>query len=196
MELIDYLQEIELPNEMIEPRGLASTLFLRNGIHTFWEAIIAVQRLPYDRTSDRGNYFQVLEQQRGSCSGKHALISALAREIEIPIKLCIGIFLLTPENNPQIASLLKKYRLEAIPEAHTFLRYNGKVLDITFPDSVSFSFDLPLEEEYEIAPQQIGEFKVHKHQEFIRRWASNIPFEIIWKAREEWIQRLRKLADK
>lgn len=192
MELIEYLEDIEVPNGLIKQQGNASALFLRSGVYTFWEAIIAVQRLPYERTTDPRNYMQVLKEQRGTCSGKHALIAALAQEMGIPLKLYIGIFFLTRDNTPEIALLLEEFQLEAIPEAHAYLKYKERALDITFPDSVSFSFDRDLEEEWEIDPGQIGTFKEKKHQEFIRGWADQIPFETIWKAREQWIQRLRK----
>lgn len=191
MELLEYLEKIGLPNEMIDTGGPASALFLKNGIHTLWEAIHVVWQLRYERTTERGNYMQVLEERRGTCSGKHALIAVLAQELDIPLKLYMGIFFLTPENKPEISLLLDEYQLDAIPEAHVYLKYNGKALDITYPDSLTFTFDVHLEEEQEITPEQIGTYKVEKHQEFIRKWAKKTPFERVWEAREKWLQGVR-----
>jgi len=190
MEICDYLKQIGLPNKKIESRGEISSLFLQHQIHTLWDAISTIRQLPYERTTDRSNFLQVLKERRGTCSGKHALIAKLGQELGVPLKLYIGIFLLTPQNRPKIASLLEKYRLEAIPEAHTYLKYQDNVLDITFPESTEFTFEVKLEEELEITPEQVGPFKVQKHQEFIREWAGEDSFKTIWEAREEWIQSL------
>jgi hypothetical protein len=42
-------------------------------------------------------------------------------------------------------------------------------------------------------PHQIGQFKIEKHQAFIRDWLkqqSKVTFDLIWKAREQWIKKL------
>ena len=124
--LQDYLKQIRLPNKTIKPIGETSRLFLSENIKTLWHAIQYVQKLPYRRTTDRANYFQVLIEKRGACSTKHALIAALAKELSIPLKLNLGIFLLTPQNTPKIALVLESYCFKAIPEAHCYLKYNKK----------------------------------------------------------------------
>lgn len=193
MLLFDYLKEIGLPNPIIESHGKVSKSFLKEDILTLWNAIEYVYKLPYGRTKNRENYLQILDEKKGACSGKHALIAALAEELFIPLKLTLGIFLLTPENMPKIVPILEHYHLEAIPEAHCYLKYNENTLDITFPDSSEFSFNAKLEQEIIITPQQIGLFKVEKHQAFIRAWIkdkADLNFDLIWTAREEWIAKL------
>lgn len=192
MLLIDYLKEIGLPNPIIESHGVGR-LFLKKDILTLWDAIEYAYQLPYGRTTNRENYLQIIDEKRGACSAKHALIAVLAEELIIPLKLSLGIFLLTPKNMPKIAPILEHYHLEAIPEAHCYLKYNNNTLDITFPNSSDFSFNADLEEEINITPQQIGLFKVEKHQAFIRAWIKdkvNLDFDLIWTAREEWIRKL------
>lgn len=193
MLLLDYLKEIELPNPIIERHNNVGGAFLKHGISTLWSAIEYVHKLPYGRTKNRENYLQITDEKRGACSGKHALIAALAEELFIPLKLTLGIFLLTPENTPKIASILARHHLVAIPEAHCYLKYNNHTMDITFPDSSEFSFNGKLEQEFNITPQQIGLFKVGKHQAFIREWVkgkAGLSFNLIWAAREEWIEKL------
>lgn len=194
MQLSDYLEEIGLPNKKIESKGQVSHLFLKHNILTLWDAVNYIHALPYERTTDRENYFQVLEEKRGTCSVKHALIADLAQEQFIPLKLVLGIFFLTRENMPKIAPILDSHKINKIPEAHCFLKYEIHSIDITFPESTDFSFNIDLEQELTINPHQIGQFKIEKHQAFIRDWGKqqNIKFDLIWKAREEWIKKLSK----
>ena len=193
MLLHHYLKEIELPNHGINLRGEVSGSFLRMNILTLWDAIEYVHKLPYGRTTDRENYLQVLNEARGACSVKHALIAALAEEQQFPLTLTLGIFLLTAQNMPRITHILDSYHLTSIPEAHCYLKYKNSTLDITFPDTTHFSFQSDLEQEIDITPQQIGLFKVEKHQAFIREWLkdkAHLNFDLIWAAREQWIQEL------
>jgi len=193
MLLCHYLQKIGLPNTAIELLGEVSGYFLKKDILTLWSAIEYIHKLPYGRTTDRANYLQVLREERGACSVKHALIAALAEELNIPLTLTLGIFLLTAENMPKIIPILHRYHLEAIPEAHCYLKFNNHTLDITFPDKSEFSFNPILEQEMTITPQQIGEFKVEEHQAFIKRWVENktdLNFKLVWTAREQWIREL------
>lgn len=96
---------------------------------------------------------------------------------------------------PSIDTILKRNHLQAIPESHCYLKYNNHTLDITFPDSTEFSFNAYLEEEINITPQQIGLFKIEKHQAFIRAWIkdkADLSFDLVWGAREQWIQELSR----
>lgn len=187
--LQEYLRAIGLPNITIRPSGEISRAFLQKNIENLWSAIKYVKQLSYGRNSD-GDFQGVLKEQKGTCSTKHALIASLAEEQQLPLKLVMGIFLLNAKNTPEATSLLKMYHIEAIPEAHCFLKYNGGSLDITFPQSTKVTFDELLEQEIQIAPEQIGAFKVEKHRAFLRNFS--IDAEKLWKAREEWILYLSK----
>lgn len=190
---MNYLEQINPPNPAIQPIGAVGQAFLKQGITSLWEAIDFVHQLPYGRTTDRANYCQVLSEQRGACSSKHALIAALAEEQGVPLQLTMGVFLLTAKNRPEISPILEAYSLDSIPEAHCYLTYKNHKLDITFPESSEFSFQAHLEQETQITPQQIGSFKVEQHQAFIKEWVKNKPelsFDLVWAAREQWIHAL------
>lgn len=190
--LRSYLDLIGLPDAPLNQGGSLQKQFLKKGCHSYRDAIVYVKKLTYGRTSDRGNYQQVLKEKRGTCSGKHALLAALARELSIPHQLVLGIFLLDKQNMPQIHAILEKYDLPAIPEAHSFLEFSGKTLDVTFPDSQEYDFLVPLEQRITILPEAIGEHKVTLHQSFINQWAKNrdLDASLVWSAREEWIHSL------
>lgn len=197
--LFKYLESIRLPNIKIDARGEMTDSFLRMGILCLWDAINVVKNLPYGRTTDRSNYRQVLEEKKGACSTKHALIASLAHELSIPLTLVLGVFFLDESQVPAIGPLLNFYQLKVIPEAHCYLKYEDHSLDITFPHSLKFTFSFNLEKEMEIHPLEIGEFKIAQHQLFIKEWLENDPdlnFDTIWQAREEWIKKLTDNKEK
>ena len=158
-----------------------------------------MKQLPYGRIAYRENYSSILDAGKGTCSTKHALIAALAKELNISLELHMGIFLLTPSTMPNTESILKSYQLEAIPESHCYLKYASRTLDITFPHLQLFSFDADLLQEISMTLEKIGSFKVDYHQQFIRRWIKDKPhltFDQVWKAREEWIKNLNTNQNK
>lgn len=191
--IADYLNEINLPNPALKSTLPISNAFIDRGVFTLWTAIEHVYKLPYGRTTNRADYFQVLNKNKGACSTKHALLAALSEELAVPLNLCLGFFLLTHENTPEVIPILESYCINAIPEAHTYLKYNNSRIDITFPNSTTFSLNSNFEQEIIISPEQIGDFKIEKHHSFIKNWIKDKPhlsFVIIWAAREEWIQML------
>ena len=79
-----------------------------------------------------------------------------------------------------------------MPEAHNYLRVEGKIIDCTRKNSSENDFINELAEEIEINPNQITDFKVQYHQEFLKKYLlqhSEIqyPLEKFWKIREECI---------
>jgi frataxin-like iron-binding protein CyaY len=184
---------MNLPNPIIYSNGAISQVFLNQGINSLWEAIDFVHQLPYGRTTDRSNYLQVLAERRGACSTKHALLAALAKELDVPLKLHLGIILLSPTNMPSIAEILNKYHLKALPEAHCYLKYDNHNLDITFPENSDYLLQYQPLQELHIAPEDIGVFKIQYHQTFLKDWIkenSGLDFETIWEVRETWINGL------
>jgi hypothetical protein len=57
-----------------------------------------------------------------------------------------------------------------MPEAHNYLRVEGKILDCTRKNSSENDFINELAEEIEINPNQITDFKVQYHQEFLKKY--------------------------
>ena len=88
-------------------------------------------------------------------------------------------------NTPGVGPVLQRCGLRCVPEAHCRLVYEGTYVDLTRDvRSAQPIEDLFYEEE--IAPQQIGRYKVDKHRAFVRRWAAErgLGFEHIWRVRE------------
>ncbi|WP_250295089.1 hypothetical protein [Wolbachia endosymbiont of Oedothorax gibbosus] len=170
-----------------------SNLFLTLGITTFREALKYVHELPYGRNLDRTDYLSVLNEKRGTCSTKHALIYKLGCECEIDITLHMAVFMMNRVNTPKISAILNEYNLSHIPEMHCYLRYKNRIIDITFPEN---SVSLELIEEEKIEPEHLGNYKVKKHKQFIENWLPNYTIqynmEQIFKIRELCIKQLER----
>ena len=167
--------------------------FIDMGIKQFGEAINYVQKLPYGRNSHRSDYRLVLQETRGTCSTKHALIKTLADELKIPMTLKLGIFLLDCDYMPTLKPILDASDLQCLPEAHCYLEHNGAHVDITHPEREATNTNLNFLQIHNIEPNQIGSFKQKLHQEFVRSWAKqHYPakcFEDVWLCREQCIEK-------
>jgi len=154
-----------------------------------------IKSLPYGRNTDRANFLLVPKEQKGTCSTKHAYIKHVAlQENWEEVKLFIGIYLMNDFNTPGVGEVLHKYDLSEIPEAHTYLKINGEVVDITGLDSSNESFQSSLQREEEILPDQIGDYKIKLHQDFISYWAQTYMYSAdgIWNIREKCILALTR----
>ena len=84
--------------------------------------------------------------------------------------------------------------IEFIPEAHCYLKINGKRTDLTTKESEFIKIEKNIIQEKEIEPEQVAEFKVNYHKEFIRKWLkdtnSEFDFDRIWQIREKCIENL------
>lgn len=181
MKLREYLASIHLPNPKLH-------FSIKENVFSFWDVIEYVKQLPYGRIAD--DFRDVLVENKGTCSTKHALLASIADELSIQLKLTLGMIFLTAENMPRIKSILEKYQLEKIPEAHTYLTFDNHTLDVTFPLLPKFSVLIQPEKKMFISPDQIGEFKVQQHYDFINDWIKTQPhltFDKVWTAREECI---------
>jgi hypothetical protein len=176
-----------LPNFDLERGTSLGSQFLLRGERSFHAAARHVQRLPYGRNSDRTDYGLVLAEGRGTCSTKHALLAALAREHARPVELRLGIYEMDEENTPGVGSILGRYGLACMPEAHCFLAHRGVRVDLTRDEPTGSNVNFLHEETIE--PVQIGSYKVGAHRRFIEEWASQrkLDPEQVWKIREECI---------
>lgn len=162
-------------------------------INTFSDAMNFIKNLPYGRNSNRENFILVLDEMKGTCSSKHALLKSLADENDqSDVKLMLGIFKMSKINMPKIKKTLDKYSLEYIPEAHNYLKVNDKIFDCTISNSSELNFLNDLILEIEIEPYQVIDFKVGFHKKFLDEWLENQSFylEEIWKVREQCIEDL------
>lgn len=179
-------------NFSLLPNGLLSQLLLEKGIVNFNDAVTYIHQLPYGRNTDRSNYQSIISENKGTCATKHAFLKQLAIENQQDdVQLFIGIYKMNAQNTSGIGKILTKYQLPYIPEAHTYLKINGNLLDITRITQNDTSFVTSLLVEEEILPYQIGAYKVTWHQQFLKQWIDSAhlsySFEEIWKIREECI---------
>ena len=165
--------------------------FAALGIGDFREAAGHVRSLPYGRTSDRSDWRLVLEEGRGTCSTKHALLAELARENAHPVSLVLGVYEMDEANTPGVGAVLEEHGLPSVPEAHCYLAHEGKRVDVTREAEAAEPIANFLHEE-KIEPRQIGGYKVEAHRGFVRRWAEErgLDPEEVWRVREECIAAL------
>ena len=185
-----------LPDIVLQPVGRISAELLARGITDFRAAGRYLHQLSYGRNSRRSDFLLVLPEGRGTCSTKHALLAALAREQNLPIVLTLGIYKMHERNTPGVGIVLDKYGLSAIPEAHCYLTYRGVRIDITRSGVEPTEPISRLLYEEAIAPEQIGDYKVQLHQRFLRGWiaekstTASLSFAEIWRIREKCIAAL------
>lgn len=182
-------------NFEILSREPISELFRSLNLNTFSEAANYIQTLPYKRNPDKTDELSVLKDQGGTCSTKHAVLKRLADENKHPaIKLMLGIFSMKATYSEKLIPVFEKYRIDEMPEAHNYLRINGKVEDFTARNCKEFENELIVE--VEIQPEQIIDFKVSYHKEFLRKYLAenpHIPYSLdeFWIIRESCIEALQ-----
>ncbi|RJQ10340.1 MAG: hypothetical protein C4558_04885 [Dehalococcoidia bacterium] len=104
------------------------------------EAVRIVRDLPYARASDRRPE-TVIEEWRGTCSGKHYLLAQVLEELGASVIVIHATHHFTPENSPWLPpDLLAEAAREPVPDVHTFLRvqldaFRGEwfTVDVTWP---------------------------------------------------------------
>ncbi|MEW6298101.1 MAG: hypothetical protein AB1671_10230 [Thermodesulfobacteriota bacterium] len=185
-----------LPPAPLRATGDVTAEFLARGIFTYRSAGRYLAHLSYGRNTDRSNFHLVLPEGRGTCSTKHALLAALAREQDLPVALMLGMYEMNEHNTPGVGAVLERYGLTSIPEAHCYLKYDAMRIDVTRagvePTEPIHRF---LREEA-ITPAQIGSFKERWHRQFLREWlattaaALQVSVETLWDIREQCIAAL------
>jgi hypothetical protein len=178
------------PLEQLTKRPFSATgpftlLFQAAGIHDFAAAARHVLTLPYGRTADRKNLRLVLEEGRGSCTTKHALLAEPACEQGIEVDLTLGIHEMSERNTPGVGRVLSAYGLQYIPEAHCYLRHESGRLDATGVPAGAEPIDHFLHEE-PITVDQIGAYKQELHQRFLRGWITRTDSVRGWSLEEVW----------
>ncbi|WP_452220718.1 hypothetical protein [Lacinutrix salivirga] len=170
-------------------------LCLANDLSDFISLCEFVKQLPYGRNSDRSDYTLVLIEHRGTCSTKHAFLKQIAIEHnKNEVNLCLGIYKMKDSNTKGVGGILRKYKLDYLPEAHTYLKINTKIRDVTKQEQSNNAFTTSLLTENFIQPKDIGDYKVNVHKTYLKQWiqSHNIPytFKDIWTFREACIASL------
>jgi hypothetical protein len=188
----DFGLSIErLPSFALHTERPLGRRFAALGLGDYREAARYVRNLPYGRNSDRSEWRLVLEEGRGTCSTKHALLAELARENGLPVALVLGVYEMDAANTPGVGAVLREHGLRCVPEAHCYLAHNGARVDLTRERGGAEQIEGFLHEE-EIESHQIGEYKLQAHREFVRRWAGRRGLDParVWQTREECIAAL------
>ncbi len=165
---------------------------------TFEEACKYIKNLPYKRNMDKNDVLCVLKDNGGTCSTKHAFLKRFSISKNIAnVKLMLGIFMMKKNYHQRLVKVLEKYGLEEMPEAHNYLRINGVIHDYTTSSSKPEDFIGELVTEIEIQPEQITDFKINYHKDFLLQYLQNRPsirysLDEFWKIREECIAALQK----
>ena len=167
------------------------------GIRDFQSLLFYVKNLQYGRNANREDLSLVISESKGTCSSKHAYLKAVANENNFSeIKLILGMYKMTEKNTPKISPTLSENNLEYIPEAHCYLKFNDERIDATSATSDFKKIGNDVLEEIEINPNQVSEFKVDYHKEYLKNWLNkqnlDFNFEEIWNIREKCIQQLSK----
>jgi len=180
-----------LPDFRIRTAGELGSRFLGLGLNDFRQAARWVHELPYGRTRERGDFTAVLSERRGTCSTKHALLAALAHEHGEAVVLMLGIYRMSGLNTPGIAAVLALHGFAYLPEAHCYLSYGGRRIDLSGALPAGRPIDEFLSEE-PIEPMQIGSYKLQFHQRWMRQWAARHGYDCasVWRAREACIAAL------
>jgi hypothetical protein len=181
-----------LPEARLDAVGPDSEAFLRAGCESYRTAARYLHELPYGRNADRADFRSVLSEKRGTCSTKHALLAAVAREQGLPVSLTVGIYDMSEANTPGVGRVLSAHGLESLPEAHCYLRYAGHRVDVTRSGVVPQEAIRHFHDEWTIEPFQIGAHKVALHQRYLRAWLREhgelpLSFDELWRVREECI---------
>ncbi len=122
-------------------------------------------------------------------------MAALAAEHDVLVQLMLGIYEMSDRNTPGVGSVLSKYGLSYIPEAHCYLGYQGERLDVTGVPAGAEPITRFLHEE-PITTDQIGAYKTDLHKRVLTAWIPTVAalrgygLERVWRIREECIAAL------
>jgi hypothetical protein len=119
------------PEKRITGVGSISNAFVELGVASLHEACRWVHELRYGYNSDRDDPMFFFKEKMGSCTTKHAVIAALALELDWPISKYVGIYAMTEEIVKGARKILDESGLPYVPMLHCFLVYDGLRVDLT-----------------------------------------------------------------
>ncbi len=170
-------------------------LAISNDCKSWNTLLIFIKSLPYGRNKNRFDLSLVFTEKRGTCSSKHAVLSEIANLNKIPnVKLILGMYKMNKQNTPGIGNVLLSSTIHYIPEAHCYLKIQGTPFDFTSESADFNRLKNDIIYEKEIMSQQVTDFKVQFHKQFVKSWIKKQKliedFETIWLLREQCIENL------
>ena len=182
-------------NNTLKNQGYLSLRLIKMGIDNFYSVLEFVWKLDYRRLSDPSNLSLTLIEKCGTCSTKHAFIYKVIEEQGIKdFELFVGIFMMNSKRFEKIAPILKKYNLKYIPEAHCYLKYQGKIIDITwYNKEKNITFDEEILNEIKTTFKAVVKDKKEFHKQYLEQWLLKNPNDLVrspeklWDIREECI---------
>lgn len=186
------------PRRRLDGNGPGSRRLRDRGAGDLREAIRLVRELPYGRPDGAPDPLAVLEADVGTCSTKHALLARLCDELGVAdVRLTLGFYEMDALNTPPVGPVLAEHGLEAIPEAHCYLRHDGERFDFTGTGADG----VPIEgfhHEEPIRPDQVGDYKERRHRAVLAEWSASLDRELdvaaLWAIRESCIEALSAAA--
>ncbi|MDY8138446.1 hypothetical protein [Aquimarina sp. 2201CG5-10] len=184
-----------MENYKLQSEDFLTQIILQKEVRTWFDLIDYVKNIPYGRNLSRTDFSLVISEHKGTCSSKHGLLQKVAElHKKHEYELVIGIYKMNILNTPKIGNALSQSNLNYIPEAHCYIKHNNGVIDVTSTSSDFERIEKDILVEKIITPDQVGEFKIRYHQDFIKNWiVSNdmkMRFEEVWKIREQCILNL------
>lgn len=165
---------------------------VESGVVSWEDLIRCVKTFHYGRNSNRSDLSLVWTERRGSCSSKHAFLKHVADLNEIPnVELILCMYKMTSQNTAKVGEVLDEFNLDYLPEAHCYIRFGGEAIDVTTMTSKFSSIAADVLEEQIIQPEQVTEFKVDYHRDFMKKWGEEhqheASFDELWAIREKCI---------
>lgn len=166
---------------------------MKHQFKSFEEACNYVKHLPYKRNHDKENIYAIIEENGGTCSTKHAYLKRISEEFSLEnVHLMLGVFMMNENNTPKIKSVLEKFKIKEMPEAHNYLKIEEKIVDCTRKGASENDFINELAAEIEIKAHQITDFKTQYHKTFLQEYLlqhTEIQYSLeeFWEIREECI---------
>lgn len=184
---------VALPDFPVVAAGAASRKAVAVGFTGFTALAEFVRKLPYGRPVGQHDMLAVLREKRGTCSGKHRLLAAVAQECgHSDIELVVGIYAMSMYNTPEVGAVLRNAGVDSIPEAHCYLRCCSQRHDFTGLTGGEESPFQSLSAEFVVSPESLIEDKAILHRQALQQWAANHGFSEAqaWTLREACIAAL------
>ena len=136
---------------LLEERSRERTLLSGGEPLTAERAFALVRDMPYRRASSRRPE-AIVEEWRGTCSGKHYLLADIFRELGLETRVFMATHRFTAENTGHFPAELRALVAQApVPDVHTYLRVHiaqgWTVVDATWPSSAA-PLGMPVNREF------------------------------------------------